>query len=404
VAQAANGEPMPRHPRLRQRGRKRIWYATVYDAAGERFELSTHCTTEEAARLRLKELEREYAVSRGHPAHEAPYPLTVALADLEDTGCQGLAAKTVVMYHSRGNQLFTGLGDVDVNSLARAQVAQYIAGRQRAGASDHTVFKELVCLRRALKHAKDQGFFRGVVADLFPSFSPNYKPRERWLTPEEFDLLLSVILTDAHRVWLMVAVYTGCRAGEVRGLKWEHLNWERNWIEVYGTKTEGAERGIPLHPVLKAFLWSRRLDGQGKERTGPICARWHRIYRDLAAACARAEDKVRRFHQSEGRREQAEAFRFPKVTPNDLRRTMASWLGQDGVSERVIADLLGHARTVMVRQVYSKMSDPALTAGLGKLPAPKLEALHPTVPAKPKRRTRKPHAATVPQTKGKNRV
>src|ERR1043165_4879300 len=61
--------------------------------------------------------------------------------------------------------------------------------------------------------------------------------------------------------------------------------------------------------------------------------------------------------------------RFPRVTPNDLRRTFASWLIQGGVSNRIVADLLGHASTRMVDLVYGHLDDATRRAAIARLPS-----------------------------------
>src|SRR5262249_1620872 len=67
---------------------------------------------------------------------------------------------------------------------------------------------------------------------------------------------------------------------------------------------------------------------------------WPYVNRDLARAC--------------------KAAKVPKVTPNDLRRTFASLLVQDGVPLDVVAKLMGHASSAMVYRVYGRFTPAAL--------------------------------------------
>jgi hypothetical protein len=48
---------------------------------------------------------------------------------------------------------------------------------------------------------------------------------------------------------------------------------------------------------------------------------------------------------------------IPRVTPNDLRRTFASWLIEAGVTREEVAKMLGHSGTAMVFRVYGR-ADP----------------------------------------------
>jgi hypothetical protein len=62
---------------------------------------------------------------------------------------------------------------------------------------------------------------------------------------------------------------------------------------------------------------------------------WQNVRRDLAQACDRAG--------------------IEPCTPNDLRRTCATWLRQAGAAPDLIAPVMGHADTRMVERVYGRM-------------------------------------------------
>jgi integrase len=48
--------------------------------------------------------------------------------------------------------------------------------------------------------------------------------------------------------------YTGCRLNEARGVTWEDVDFKRGVMHVRGTKTESANREVPLIPPAKALL------------------------------------------------------------------------------------------------------------------------------------------------------
>ncbi|MGH7633486.1 MAG: tyrosine-type recombinase/integrase [Gemmatimonadaceae bacterium] len=50
-------------------------------------------------------------------------------------------------------------------------------------------------------------------------------------------------------------------------------------------------------------------------------------------------------------------------TDDPLRRAFASWLIQGGVSNRIVADLMGHGTTRMVDMVYGKLDEATRHAG-----------------------------------------
>ena len=80
----------------------------------------------------------------------------------------------------------------------------------------------------------------------------------------------------------------------------------------------------------------------------PLFAPWRNRRRALRGACKRAG--------------------IAPVSPNDLRRTFATWQAEAGVPEAGAASLLGHSSSTMVRRVYSKVGTDAKRAAMAKLP------------------------------------
>lgn len=147
----------------------------------------------------------------------------------------------------------------------------------------------------------------------------------------------------ARRLWVMVAAWAGLRLSEVERLRWEDVDIERGQLRVRGTKTGGSWRVVGLAPLLAQVL------GQERKVKGPVVQTWHNVRRDLEVACNRAG--------------------VPRVTPNDLRRTFASWLVQAGESNFVVSRLLGHSTTKMVDLVYGQLNIKTLRDAVGKLPS-----------------------------------
>jgi integrase len=180
-------------------------------------------------------------------------------------------------------------------------------------------------------------------SSVVPKFKTRYVPKMRFLTLGEFEALLS-LLPEARRHWVRVAVYTGGRLAEVEGLVWEeHINLVTNQLMLPGTKTAKARRSFEIPPALGGYLRSF------ESRTGPVVEAWPNVRRDLAVACKR--------------------LGIPKVTPNDLRRTFASWLKQQGVDSMVVARLLGHTTSRMVELVYGHLNNEAFKRAVATLPA-----------------------------------
>jgi len=213
-------------------------------------------------------------------------------------------------------------------------------------------------LRGALASAEARGLFHGVISKLVPKFQAKYVPRETYLTPEQFSRLLWNVVAPPHpnakpetvakiecrRVnrtlyCMLIALASPCR-GELEKLLWEHVDLVRSTIKVPKGKTKS--RVVPIHPYLRPWLEALH------KGTGPVIEPWGNDKRELARACARAG--------------------VPRVTPNDLRRTFATWVKQNDVDSAVVAAMMGHSSTAMVDRVYRKLDEASYRRAISKLP------------------------------------
>lgn len=357
--------------RIYRRGR--TWHGYWTDTKGEphRRSLRTEDRTVALARLRSLELAAtDPAAYSGHTLGEAVKALAVAMATEPEA--------TRESYSQKGRHLVRVLGaGTTLVSLTRDRVREYVAYRLDEEADASTVHKELVVLRRALAEAKERGLWAGEVRAVVPTIKTNYQPCERWLTRDEASALLAG-LTPAEnakpeaaaelrrkRLWTAIGLYAGLRDSEICNLKWEHVDGARGWLRAPGTKTKGAWRMIPIAAELAPLLAAAAADAEAHGATGEnlVVGAWDNVRRDLPRALDRGLRGGPRRRLPKGQ----EHPPLPEVTPNDLRRTFASWMVQAGVPLLVVARLLGHSSTRMVERVYGHLSEQSLRSAIDAL-------------------------------------
>jgi integrase len=319
------------------------YYADLRDTG--RGKRSLHTTDKIVAKARLREAELAATDAAPHP----PKPLMAAIDDM----ISSKRATTAESYKWKALHLCRILGeDTDINSLTRAQIANFVKQRRAEGAKSHSIHKELVVLRQALKEALVRDEFFGSP-DVVPSIKAEYEPQTRWLTVDEFKALLGAVAPN-RRTWLMIQTYTGAELGAMQRLTWEHVNLERGTITIPGTKRSSRFRvDLPLHPTLHRWL-SRCC------RTAPLVPPWPTVHSDMRLACKLAGID-------------------PPATTHDLRRTFGSWLVQGGVDIHHVARLMGNTYNMAAR-VYGQTSDASYAAAVSKLPPLSKK------PSKPRRR------------------
>lgn len=337
--------------RLYRRGK--TWWASYQDSAGRPQRKSLHTESKPVARQRLRAAE---LADTNRPQDRT---LGDAVTYLLETVYAGRRAATVKSYQQKARHLLRVLGEGRrCSSIDREAWQTYRATRLKEKASAHSVHKEAVVLRLALK---EQGL-EGVI----PRVSSEYRPRERYLTFEQFVALLAA-LPEPRRMWLRMAVFLGARDSELESVAWEDVRLDKRLVRLRGTKTRRSDRVVPIPPALVPWLE----EVPEKKRKGRIVERWTSRRRDLSFAWWKVVGFEPPQGWSKGKDKHGSKTSIkgaPRISPNDLRRTYASWLKQAGADSQAVAELLGHASTRMVEAVYGRLNEDAYRRTVALLP------------------------------------
>lgn len=157
---------------------------------------------------------------------------------------------------------------------------------------------------------------------------------------------------ERQRLCMGLIAYTGMRPEEIRGLMWDDIHCEEQYIEVkravtYAGKGRHANVDTPKSkssirtvyipkPLLDIFNGSKKEGGyiiHGKDNYSPIPqATWKRMI-DSAFECLGIKGKY---------------------VPYDFRATYATQFKENGMTSAQVADLMGHADTRMVETIYAR--------------------------------------------------
>lgn len=326
--------------RLYKRGE--YWWCS-FPWQGETLRRSTRCTTRTAALLTAQRWERERADPDHATAEAATFGGAVDgfLADLERSA---KPASTKSFYRAKCGVLVRHFGaELPLNlGVTAPRVDKFMADRElepvafdakgvaTRTVTANTIHKELVALRQVLKRAKRRGEFRRDVSEVLPiGFSPKYVPRMTALTLEEAAKLCAA-LPPSRAAAVAFALATTARHAEV--FRARTLDVVGTNVDLRGTKTAGSERTVSVAPFARPLLAFALKHGGGRD--GLMFKPWPNARRGLERACKRVG--------------------CSRVTWNDLRRTLSTWLVEGGVSDTVIAKMLGHVDTTMLHRVYGK--------------------------------------------------
>lgn len=214
--------------------------------------------------------------------------------------------------------------------ITTQRIAQFAAEKHAEGLSAKTVFNVLSVLGRVLSLAVEWEHLDECPKIRKPRLEP---PRFDFFTFEEGERLLRVIDDSFWYTFVLFALRTGMRFGEIIGLEWPQVDLVRADIHVCQALVRGRVcvpksnrfRHVPISPDLRRVLEQASpkvglVFGRGPTRRPPDHGTARRALRHY---CDRAGLRRIKIHA--------------------LRHSFASQLEANGVSLLVIQELLGHS-------------------------------------------------------------
>jgi integrase len=221
-----------------------------------------------------------------------------------------------------------------LQEIGLVNIEQYKAEKIKKGLKPKTINNHLAALSKCLSCAHEWGRMDSPPPKIKRLSA--HSGRIDFLTPIESGQLLKDQKAPDWNLMVLLGLRTGMRFGELLGLDWTDIDWERKQLTVrqslvrgvMGTPKSGKMRHIPMTKDLYEALSDRRkIRGliferpQGEKST-------HRVATNaLNQICKRTG--VRKFGW------------------HILRHTFASHLAMEGVALPYIQQLMGHASIIM---------------------------------------------------------
>lgn len=247
------------------------------------------------------------------------------------------------------------LGDVRLDKLTPANVAALYAKMRKAGRSSARIHGVHTLLRPGLQLAVRQGKVAANVADMVPAPVRDSEARDS-MTLGDAKAVLEAAGQDP-RWW--VALFQGLRQGEALGLHWGdvHLDAEVPYLfvrlsatrvpgqgmDLKAPKTKSSVREVPLLPQVVSRLRVVRAKAFLKGATND----------SLVFPTNRGTIKDPKVDHTAWKKLLQRAG-VEAVSLHSARNTTASLLEDAGVSDRVVAEILGHANVKMTHHYQSK--------------------------------------------------
>jgi integrase len=279
------------------------------------------------------------------------------------------------------------LGHVRLGKLRTIHIEAAYSELEKRGASLWTRRRAGVVLAAALAHA--------VSHDLIP-FSPTEKVAKTRVDDKEVLFLdenqsrIFLAASESHRLHALfvMAIGSGLRQGELLGLQWQDVDFEKKTVTVARSlttvgskfvlkspKTKSSRRTIKLPDFVVSALQKHRLAmlAEGNiaaqlfcTHTGNFIGKSNLIRQAFRPVLAAANERVAKLAQERG----VELKMLPEIRFHDLRHTHATTLLRRGHSIKAISKRLGHSSIKVTLEVYVHVlpeDDTVLPDGLEKM-------------------------------------
>lgn len=281
-----------------------------------------------------KDAEREAAALKSgvkSARHNIALTVTEAFDRYIDSKSAILSPATIAGYRRIQKNLLEPIAAYPLSNLTQEQVQRWVNQLTKQGKKPKTVSNAHGLLSAVI------GAYRPEMV-LRTTLPQKVKPEISIPTEAELSAIFDAAKGTKYELPIMLAVWLGLRASEIRGLKWEDINGE--YISVKraivqgeagpvekGTKTFSGTRTLHLPPYLAALI-----QAQDHSKEHIVNLSGHAMYNGFERICEKAGVPHFRFH--------------------DLRHMNASVMLAVGVPNKYAQERMGHATDNMLKTVY----------------------------------------------------
>jgi integrase len=253
------------------------------------------------------------------------------------------------------------LGNLVMAKLTPLIIQTFLNSLKEEGLSHSTIKKHLEIIKGSLGQAVEDKLIPSNPASKVKIPKVKKKEKKVW-SEEEFLSFLQHAKEDPCYIVFELAITTGMRQGEILGLRWRDLNFDKRILSIRQTwsqdeksfqseaKTEASIRTIELSEYTMESLKEQKEFIERKKVEYGV------LYQDNdLIACTRHGTP---FNPSNIRRSFDRLIKkasVPKIRFHDLRHTHATFLLSKKLNVKMVSERLGHSNIKVTLDFYSKV-------------------------------------------------
>ncbi len=316
-----------------------------------------------AAEAAAKQIEKDLDLGTHTPAGQSPTVRDAAKAWHDYCTGEKLEQSTLAQYQQHIDHIVKLIGDVKLCDLRKPVVKRF--RNKLLEKHSRSLAKKILTSLKSIMRYHDQPP-PDVTIDMADRHEVDIEEGDQIPTRDEINKLLAHAKNERDRAFIFLAVGSGMRASELRGLKFKDIDFDHGVIKVrqradrYGVigpcKTKGSRRDIPVGPpVIKALRLLRKstnrtlVFGTSEDTPTEYGNLVRRMWQPLQVRAGVVND-------------QGEA-KFSGQ--HCLRHFFASWCinskkrGGRALPPKEVQKLMGHATLAMTMDTYAKLFEQA---------------------------------------------
>lgn len=256
------------------------------------------------------------------------------------------------------NRIIPSLGNVKINRLKPIDIQKYVNALKEEGLAGATIKKIFDIIRSSLEYGVDFNLIQVNVAQKVKL--PKIESTEMTVWDgQQTNAFLQIAQEDPSYIAFYLAVSTGMRQGELLGLRWKDIDFEKGCLYVRQTLSHDGKTFL-TGAKTKASLRTIGLSNKAIEKLKKHKSYMDKMKRDCPSyqdndlvVCTQIGTPINPSNLRRSFNRLIEKAAVPKIRFHDLRHTHATLLLSEGINVKVISERLGHSSIKITLDTYS---------------------------------------------------
>lgn len=346
-----------------------IYYVVYRDCKGKQKWVNTKCKDKNKAKVVLRDL--LYEMDHGTYIERSKEKFVDFLVKhFEDSVCYDVKITTLEGYMSIINNHIVPYfrnKELTLQDIKVIDLQEYVDSRYRQGLKTQTIKRHMSILKSIFFYAEDKELIKKdptLKVRLHKGDKKEGKTmEEKCYSFEEVNQLLKAVEGDVIEPAIVLALVYGLRRGEMLGLRWGDIDFEKRTINIVNTitkvskkvekkpKTAYSMKEFPMLKNVEEYLSKLKLKQKGDA--------------ELYGNCYNNNDYVIRYSNGDPVSIPTLNNRFTKILAknglrhirlHDLRHTVATLMLEEGFTIKVVQNWMRHANPNTLIKIYSHIS------------------------------------------------